>query len=105
MHPRLIPVLTTSWPVFLQGCKDVEINPSKKNEGGIGIIVRCPHGCKTRLSGCDIKGDISLDSGEKTYHLPSQKHYKERVIRTQYGERWFCAELDAIARGWKKAEN
>ena len=89
-------------PLELQRCG---IQPIQRNLGGTLIIVRCPHGCKTSGSGCEIKGGISLDSGEKIYHLPGQESYKDRVIRPQYGERWFCTELDAIANGWQKAEN
>jgi hypothetical protein len=89
-------------PTELQRCG---IQPLQRNLGGTLIIVRCPHGCKTSGSGCEIKGGISLDSGEKIYHLPGQESYKDRVIRPQYGERWFSTELDAIANGWQKAEN
>ena len=89
-------------PPGLQRCGN---QPSQRYEAGTLIIVRCPYGCKTRELGCDIKGKILIDTGEKIYHLPGQKSYKDSVIRPQYGERWFCAQLDAIASGWKKAEN
>lgn len=54
---------------------------------------------------CNIKGNISHRSGEKTFHLPGQHSYPGAVIQTDRGERWFCAEADALAAGWRKADN
>lgn len=53
--------------------------------------------------GCNIKGNISINSGERIYHVPGQKFYDETIIRTQYGERWFCSESEARPAGWRKA--
>ncbi|WP_246685785.1 thermonuclease family protein [Mesorhizobium sp. B2-4-6] len=53
--------------------------------------------------GCDIKGNISMNTGERIYHVPGQEHYDETVISTGKGERWFCSEDDARAAGWRKA--
>ena len=52
---------------------------------------------------CQIKGNISIGSGEKIYHLPGQEYYRETVIRPEYGERWFCTEAEARQAGWRKA--
>jgi hypothetical protein len=100
-NPCLDDILT-GVPPELQRCG---IQPIQRNEGGKLIIVRCPHGCKTSGSGCEIKEGISLDPGEEIYHLPGQESYKDRVIRPQYGKRWFCTKLDVIANGWQKAES
>lgn len=54
-------------------------------------------------SGCQIKGNIS-SSGEKIYHLPSQRYYDKTVIDETKGERWFCSEEDAISAGWRKSK-
>nr|WP_192359626.1 thermonuclease family protein [Mesorhizobium mediterraneum] len=54
-------------------------------------------------SGCNIKGNISVTSGERIYHLPGQEHYDETVISLGKGERWFCSEDQARAAGWRKA--
>lgn len=54
---------------------------------------------------CDIKGNISLNTGERIYHVPGQEFYDDTVIRTEYGERWFCTEAEAKAAGWRKAKN
>jgi len=52
---------------------------------------------------CDIKGNISIDTGERIYHVPGQKYYATTRISPQYGERWFCSEAEARAAGWRKA--
>ncbi|GLQ79189.1 hypothetical protein GCM10007881_27070 [Mesorhizobium huakuii] len=53
--------------------------------------------------GCNIKGNISINTGERIYHVPGQEHYWETKISPQYGERWFCSEAEAVAAGWRKA--
>lgn len=63
----------------------------------------CPEGCTYHKEGCDIKGNISYNSGEKIYHTPGQEYYSDTVINTNYGERWFCAEIEAKANGWRKS--
>nr|WP_322791105.1 hypothetical protein [Mesorhizobium tianshanense] len=52
---------------------------------------------------CDIKGNISINTGERIYHVPGQEYYFETKISPQYGERWFCTEAEARAAGWRKA--
>lgn len=54
-------------------------------------------------AGCDIKGNISISSGERIYHVPGQKYYDDTVIRSEYGERWFCSEAEARKAGWRKS--
>ncbi|VXD22552.1 Cold-shock protein, DNA-binding (fragment) [Planktothrix serta PCC 8927] len=53
--------------------------------------------------GCKIKGNISLKTGNKLYYIPGMKDYKSTVIDRGKGERWFCTESEAIAKGWSKA--
>ncbi|MEG4492085.1 cold shock domain-containing protein [Microcoleus sp. D3_18_C4] len=53
--------------------------------------------------GCTIKGNISIDTGNKVYHLPSMEDYESTVIDPARGERWFCTESEAITNGWRKA--
>lgn len=65
----------------------------------------CDGGCTYHKEGCDIKGNIGYESGEKIYHLPGQEFYNETTINPGYGERWFCTEEEAIANGWRKAFN
>lgn len=53
--------------------------------------------------GCAIKGNISINSREKIFHVPGQYYYDATIIRPEYGERWFCTEAEARAAGWRKA--
>ncbi|RWM84597.1 MAG: hypothetical protein EOR84_33020 [Mesorhizobium sp.] len=55
------------------------------------------------LGGCNIKGNIRVNSGEKVYHVPGQEYYAETRISPLKGERWFCSEAEAQAAGWRKA--
>lgn len=52
---------------------------------------------------CRIKGNISIDTGERIYHVPGQQYYDETNVRPEFGERWFCSEAEARAAGWRKA--
>jgi len=52
---------------------------------------------------CAIKGNISIGTGERIYHVPGQEHYDETIISPRYGERWFCTEAEARAAGWRRA--
>ncbi|MDP2119290.1 MAG: hypothetical protein Q8K28_05240 [Hoeflea sp.] len=52
---------------------------------------------------CVIKGNISIKSRERIYHVPGQEYYDATRISPEYGERWFCTETEARAAGWRKA--
>lgn len=52
---------------------------------------------------CQIKGNISVSSGNKIYHVPGMEDYESTVIDEGAGERWFCSESEALSAGWKKA--
>lgn len=52
---------------------------------------------------CNIKGNVSINSGERIYHVRGQEYYEATGISPQYGERWFCSEEEARAAGWRKA--
>jgi len=54
-------------------------------------------------SGCNIKGNVSIETGEHIYHVPGQEHYSETIIRPEFGERWFCSEAEARNAGWRKS--
>ncbi|MBD1908229.1 cold shock domain-containing protein [Funiculus sociatus GB2-A5] len=53
--------------------------------------------------GCNIKGNISIGTGNKIYHLPGAEDYESTRIDPASGERWFCTESEAIANGWRKS--
>jgi hypothetical protein len=57
-----------------------------------------------RGTACNIKGNISINSGEHIFHVPGQHYYAATKISPQYGERWFCSEQEASAAGWRKAK-
>lgn len=63
----------------------------------------CSGGCIEYKSGCNIKGNISVGSGDKIYHIPGGFYYDATVIDPKYGERWFCTEKEAQSAGWKKS--
>jgi len=55
-------------------------------------------------SGCDVKGNISIETGERIYHVPGQEFYNDTRISSEWGERWFCSEADARNAGWRKSK-
>jgi hypothetical protein len=75
------------------------------NEGGeySNTVSKCPYGCTQHKTSCDIKGNIGYESGEKIYHVPGGEFYYDTTISTDYGERWFCTEAEAIANGWRRS--
>ena len=73
------------------------ISPPKSN-----TETECKNGCDFHKSGCDIKGNISLE-GEKIFHIPGGEFYDATIIKPEYGERWFCTQAEAIASGWRKS--
>ncbi|WP_245266176.1 hypothetical protein [Mesorhizobium sp. L103C119B0] len=52
---------------------------------------------------CNIKGNVSINTGALIYHMPGDKFYSATIIRPEYGERWFCSEYEAQAAGWRRA--
>lgn len=54
---------------------------------------------------CRIKGNVSIATGERIYHVPGQADYERTKIRPSYGERWFCSEAEARGAGWRRATN
>lgn len=83
--------------------------PSGGNEGGTGN----PSGFECSEDGCQqppdpncpIKGNISMSSGDRIYHIPGWQNYDSTLIDTTAGERWFCTEEEAVAAGWRKPKN
>ena len=53
--------------------------------------------------GCVIKGNISIETGRKLYHVPGMEDYEGTLIHPEKGERWFCSESEAVAAGWSRA--
>lgn len=57
----------------------------------------------TTAASCDIKGNVSISTGERIYHVPGGRYYNSTVINPRYGERWFCSEEEAINAGWRRS--
>lgn len=57
----------------------------------------------TNQPDCRIKGNISIETNKKFYHLPGMEDYESTRIDPTRGERWFCTESEAIAAGWSRA--
>lgn len=55
-------------------------------------------------SDCNIKGNISYNTGEKIYHLPEDQFYDVTEINVSKGEEWFCSEEEAEAAGFRRSE-
>lgn len=55
------------------------------------------------MVGCDIKGNISVNTGERIYHVPGQEYYSDTRIDWLKGERWFCSEIAARQASGRKA--
>ena len=53
--------------------------------------------------GCNIKGNVSYNSGRRIYHMPADRDYARTQIDPSRGERWFCSESEARAAGWRRA--
>lgn len=68
-----------------------------------GNSSKCPYGCSIPPAGCNIKANISFETGEKIFHVPGQKYYLQTKINPDYGERWFCTQQEAINNGWRKS--
>ena len=57
---------------------------------------------ETKTARCPIKGNISR-RGERIYHLPGGRYYKQTKINVSKGERWLCSEEEARKRGWRRS--
>ncbi|WP_425493305.1 hypothetical protein [Microvirga zambiensis] len=71
--------------------------------GGFFLAGVISVGLGPQLSGCTIKGNISVNTGERIYHVLGQEFYSETRIDLLKGERWFCSEDEARKAGWRKS--
>lgn len=69
-----------------------------------GMIVGPQYFSDNKTGECNIKGNISVTTGERIYHLPSQDYYDETAIDFAKGERWFCSESEARQAGWRRSK-
>ena len=54
-------------------------------------------------TGCNVKGNISVRTGERIYHVPGQRYYSATRVNWLRGERWFCSEAEARRAGWRRS--
>lgn len=54
--------------------------------------------------GGPIKGNISVETGERLYHVPGMRDYEITRIDLERGKRWFRTEAEAQAAGWRRAD-
>lgn len=110
------------WPKYSEGAYSSQQAKAKASKAGFWIgSFQAPWDCRAQhsddvrttsapafalgsSSGCSIKGNISVSTGERIYHVPGQEHYDETVITASKGERWFCSEDEARAAGWRRAK-
>jgi endonuclease YncB( thermonuclease family) len=52
---------------------------------------------------CAIKGNIS--AAGRIYHLPGTRSYAATRINETRGEHWFCSQAEAVAAGWRAAQD
>ena len=52
---------------------------------------------------CDIKGNVSIETGERIYHMPGGNSYA-KINMNVPGKRWFCSEEEAKDAGWRPAK-
>lgn len=74
------------------------------SDGGLSVDSALGSMAKVASGQCNIKGNISITSGERIYHVVGQQYYAETVIRPEHGERWFCNEAEARAAGWRRSK-
>ena len=78
------------------------VKTSKQTSPSPAIPVNSPIAA-TANQNCTIKGNISISTDDRLYHLPNMRDYAITNIDETKGERWFCTESEAISNGWKKA--
>lgn len=92
LRPSVPAILTT---VFLGSAFGVGFTANTELVGRVAPMVPG--------SGCNIKGNISQNTGERIYHVPGQRYYDATRISVSYGERWFCSEDEARRAGWRRS--
>lgn len=64
---------------------------------------QCPNGCLEERPGCSIRGNFN-SSGERIYHEPGDRDYSKVKMRPDEGDRWFCTGAEAVANGFRHAQ-
>ena len=56
-----------------------------------------------RAAWCGIKGNATMNTSERVYHVPGQEFCGATKINFLRGERYFCSEAAARAAGWRRS--
>jgi len=67
-------------------------------------LTQQPSAPAAESSDCLIKGNISINTGERIYHVPGGQYYDRTRISPSKGERWFCTEQEALTAGWRPSK-
>ena len=78
-----------------------------------GGTLPLPPGSPNRTPICDfsgtsdpvIKGNVDSRTREHLYYVPDSVFYSTTMISESEGDRWFCAESEALTAGWVKAKH
>jgi hypothetical protein len=67
----------------------------------------CPGGCTTYpfWYAPPIKGNVSVNSGERIYYMPDNESYNEKPIDPDKGGYYFCTPDEAEAAGFRRSSN
>jgi hypothetical protein len=122
--PTSVPVIKTSSPSLCYPTPTPKISPTPYPPHPYGIDQKsweyllwarelqktpyvegsaCKDGCAVYLKGCGIKAIINQNNGEKVYLLPGSKFYDQVAMNPGCGDRWFCTETEAQAKGFQKS--
>jgi hypothetical protein len=69
----------------------------------LSIVLAACSSEESSSSNCNIKGNISYNTGEKIYHLPEDQFYDVTEIDESNGEEWFCSAEDAEDAGFRRS--
>lgn len=100
MFPLMLLVAGASFGVI-----SIALAPEKALPGVQTFMIKTLSGGHATSGDCNIKGNVSQNSGARIYHVPGQKFYSRTRIMSEYGERWFCSEREARAAGWRRARS
>lgn len=59
---------------------------------------------QTTQADCDIKGNVSMTTGERIYHRPGDLYYEKTEVDRSAGEKMFCSDGEAEAAGWRRSK-
>lgn len=78
--------------------------PSTPVASAVPAAPSSPAGAGSSGGACAIKGNIN-SKGAKIAHAPGSATYDKTVITPSKGERMFCSAAEAIAAGWRMAND